>query len=52
MKNLKWFVKESKSYIGYPKCGKLHFWLRFPKALIRFMYLQYKTKGEEYVASK
>lgn len=28
------FLKESKSFMNYPHCGRLKFWLEFPKAFI------------------
>jgi len=33
------FLKESKFYINYPKCGRFYFWVRFPKALIKYLWL-------------
>lgn len=30
------FVAESKSYMNYPKCGRVKFWLAFPVALARY----------------
>jgi hypothetical protein len=30
------FLAESKSYIGYPHCGRLRFWSEFPGAWARF----------------
>jgi len=43
---MKWrgFLKESKSYINYPKCGRFYFWFNFPRAWWRFYKL---TKGDK-----
>jgi hypothetical protein len=39
MKDLVWFVRESKSFMGYGKAiSKVKFWTRLPLAYVRFMY--------------
>ena len=45
-KKTKWrgFLTESKSFMNYPKCGRLHFWVRFPGALFRYLKLTYMGK--------
>jgi len=35
----KGFITESKSYMDYPKCGRISFWLQFPRAMARFYFL-------------
>jgi len=40
----KGFFKESKSYMDYPICGKLRFWLRLPIAFIKFHYFEIKNR--------
>jgi hypothetical protein len=38
MKNLMWFIRESKKFMGYGEdISKFHFWLRFPKAYFIFI---------------
>ena len=32
----KGFIRESKSYMNYPQCGKLKFWMYFPIALYKY----------------
>ena len=32
----KGFLTESKQFMNYPKCGRLYFWIRFPKAALGF----------------
>ena len=32
----KGFLKESKYYMNYSKCGKINFWTQFPFAFIKF----------------
>lgn len=36
------FLKESKSYMSYPRCGRFKFWLGYPVALVRFKWLMWK----------
>ena len=38
------FVRESKSYMGYPKCGRLYFWLGFPRAFLRYSFYTLKDR--------
>jgi len=38
----KGFLIESKSYMGYPKCGRVKFWKQFPAAAIRFYGIPFK----------
>lgn len=38
------FLLESKSYMGYPKCGRLYFWVRFPIAWIKFHWVCFKYR--------
>ncbi len=40
----KGLLAESKSYMVYPKCGRLKFWLRYPKAFIKFHWCMYKDR--------
>lgn len=40
----KGFLKESQSYMNYPKCGRLYFWLNYPLAWIKFMLETYKNR--------
>lgn len=43
--NFKWFLKESKKFMGYGvSTPKMLFWLRFPLAYIKFEYYQMKAK--------
>ena len=32
----KGFIRESKVYMNYPKCGRIYFWLRLPAAYWEF----------------
>ncbi|MGE6896827.1 hypothetical protein [Priestia flexa] len=42
--NFKWFLKESKSFMGYGGyTPKLKFWLKFPVVYTKFLY--YSLKG-------
>ena len=46
----KGFLQESKSYMSYPQCGCIKFWLRYPIAWWRFNRLMNndsKLKGEQ-----
>lgn len=42
----KWrgILKESKSYMNYPKCGRVWFWLHYPAAWLKFHRLQWGSK--------
>jgi hypothetical protein len=42
--DFKWFLKESKSFMGYGKdISKPMFWVKFPGAYVKFLY--YSVKG-------
>ena len=38
------FLTESKSYMNYPKCGRISFWIKFPKAFIKFKIFEFKYR--------
>lgn len=44
----KWqgFLKESKRYMNYPKCGRVRFWIRYPVALLRYTWYSLAPQGE------
>ncbi len=40
----KGFIRESKSYMSYPRCGRIKFWLAFPRACFRYNYFMVRSK--------
>ncbi len=54
-KDWRGFITESKSYMNYPKCGRVYFWSRLPIALYSYLKLIYldpwirlfKNRGDE-----